>query len=108
MTTTPYSDQWREHTRARMQALGIRRSHIVELTGLPNIAVFEALRSAHVSLEVAGPIDEALERLEARSEAHALEHGGRKTVHNDGTRHRVERVAVKLDRLTNMDGEVQP
>lgn len=109
-TRTPYSDQWREHTRARMQQHGLSAGDIGKMTGLGYAAVASIWHNGEVSLEVAGPIDEELDRLDSKSDADALEHGGRKfeAVHHDGTRHRVERVAVKLDRLTNMDGEVQP
>jgi hypothetical protein len=66
-----HSDAWRKRTLARMEALGIDRAHIVERTGLRNIAVHDALRwSIDVSLEVASPINDLLDQLEkARSGA---------------------------------------
>jgi hypothetical protein len=91
MTTTPYSDQWREHTRERMKRLGYDCSGIVEATGLPLAAVLESLYAANrsASLEVVGPIDDLLGRRDEQREARALR-GSLVPVH------------VNLDALTNL------
>ena len=66
MTDAPYSDAWREHTRVRMAAANLTRAEVVKRTGLPNIVVHDALETrSSVSLEVAGPIDELLDAVEA-------------------------------------------
>lgn len=70
MSATPYSDAWRERTRERMADLGVD-AHDVAIATLG--AAMEALASGDVSLELAGPIDELLDKLEEQREAAALE-----------------------------------
>src|SRR5690606_35225113 len=66
MSAAPYSDAWREHTRARMLAHGMHSESVALRCGLEVRDAVEALRGyGPVSLEVAGPIDELLERLDA-------------------------------------------
>lgn len=103
-TTTPYSDEWREHTRARMLALALNTAELAQGTGLPHSKVFAALMldGVDVGRETTGPIDELLDKLEAASDAYAVEHGTRKLeALHAGEAVRVERIAVPLDRLIN-------
>ncbi len=97
MAMTPYSDAWREHTRARMKRQGYDASGMAKATGLSVQVVLDAvyLRDCSVALEVAGPIDEVLAREEDRREARGL-------------RGMLVPVACDLSALTNCDVVLHP
>lgn len=97
-TDYPYSQQWRERTRERKAALGLSLQDIREGTGLLALSWFViGGEDSPVSLEVAGPIDELLDRLEEQREAKALEEC---VVHHPGLGSpRVRRVDVDLGKL---------
>ncbi len=110
MSATPYSDAWREHTKARMRRLGIDVVALWDLTGL-DVRDFTCalVQCGPVSIEIAGPIDEHLGQLEASAEAKAVKHGPRRgprvgdramTVPGRGA---LVPVAVDLDALTDCD-----
>jgi hypothetical protein len=104
-TLTPYSDRWRERTRERCDAVGLRLVALIEQTGLHHLDVSEAVMLGPVSHEVTGPIDELLDRLEAERETEALAEllGGSVVNHPGVGMPRVCRVAVDLGPLTNCD-----
>jgi hypothetical protein len=70
MTTTPYSDAWVRRTVERLAALGLSDGAVERATGIDPGEVLDD--DGPVSLEVAGPIDELLARLEEKREAEAL------------------------------------
>jgi hypothetical protein len=105
MTTTPYADHWRECTLERMERLGLDVYEVAYKTGLIDEAI-QALRpDGEVTLDIAGPIDELLAKLEDAAEAKALEDGPAEAVVQlrNGRVHPVRRVDVKLDALTDCD-----
>ena len=109
MTTAPYSDEWRRHTRQRMRLAGLPVTELVGLAGFAPGVLGEALGGdGPVSLEVAGPVDAILDELEQREEAEtaaamlAAGAGRIYAVHDDGKRERVQRVAVNLGVLTRI------
>jgi hypothetical protein len=103
MSATPYSDAWVRRTVERMAALGISDGAVERATG---IAPSDVLDDGPVSLEVAGPIDELLARLEEQREADALGLPDVCVVQTPDRRpHFVRRVdigLVGLDALTNL------
>jgi hypothetical protein len=97
MSDTPYSDAWREHTKARREALGWS---VNELIGVAGLAPWHAalLERGPVSLEITGPIDDALAGVEEAIEADALD-DEYIAVHHGVGMPRVRRVAVDLGAL---------
>jgi lambda repressor-like predicted transcriptional regulator len=91
MTTTPYSDQWRERTKARMKALGVGMVSMSRATGLSLEWLREELRfdDERADYEIACVVDEYLAGLESHADARAL-------------RGELVPVAVDLDALTNL------
>jgi hypothetical protein len=76
MTTTPYADHWREHTRERMERLGLDACTVGRITGLDELAedaLNEGDHDSNVSLDVAGPIDELLAAREGKREARLVQ-----------------------------------
>lgn len=68
MTTHPYSDQWREHTRARMFTHGVHAETVAKRTGLGQAGLDAIREDIDVSAEVMGPIDEFLDALDDGTE----------------------------------------
>jgi hypothetical protein len=100
-TTTPYSDQWRERTRARMEALGIDAAAVNEGTGFRGIqhAIYG---DRSIDLEISGPVDEWLAQLEEHREAETIDECDECVVHHPGLGSpRVRRVDVDLGALAD-------
>jgi hypothetical protein len=104
MSDTPYSDAWRERARERMECLGADPFAVGCRTGLFDIAT-DALDGGVVSLEIAGPIDELLTKLEDVREAEALAESldGATVSHPGVGMPRVRRVRVDLGPLADCD-----
>ena len=104
MTVAPYSDEWRSHTLERMRAADVTMAKLVAEAGFAPGMVGEALGGTGVvTLEVAGPIDELLDRFEQASEAARIAAGvGRIYAQHGGEHIRVQRVAVDIDALDGL------
>jgi hypothetical protein len=93
MSATPYSDAWRERTRERMAAFMLDEDAVEAALGFSDTEIWRG----RVSLEVAGPIDELLAKLEEQAEAKALDEC---IAHHPGVGSvRVRRVGVDLGPL---------
>jgi hypothetical protein len=107
MTTTPYSDQWREHTIGRMASAGVSDGDIERRLGFGSVDVLD--EDGPVSLESAGPIDELLDQLEQEREASAILRGPKRPSRSLRVTGRAPKpgelvpVAVDIDALTNCD-----
>jgi len=77
MSATPYADQWRADTRARIDRLALSTVAIGDRTGLGWRVVMAALHDdgQPLDFETASIIDEALRKLEDKAEARALRAG---------------------------------
>jgi hypothetical protein len=102
MSATPYSDAWVRRTVERLAALGLSDGAVERATGIDPGEVLDD--DGPVSLEVAGPIDELLARLEEQREAEALGLPDICVVQTPDRRpHFVRRVDLAgLDALTNL------
>jgi hypothetical protein len=84
MTTTPYSDAWRERTTERMAELRLTDGEVERRCGIdPGEHIDD---DGAISLEITGPIDELLAKLEDAAEAKALDDGPAEAVvqHRNG------------------------
>lgn len=109
-TDTPYSDAWRERTRARMRRLGVTPLDMDKATGIDlHRLTLTVFGRGDVSLEIAGPVDEWLAARDEHHEAKTIRtrRAPRSMAPVDRLRRpvagEVVPVAVDLDALTDCD-----